>query len=124
MRLLPATGTSGKTCLEGCAGTWLELQDESAGEATLPYDHSVALNGVNRVAEAVVSIVAGGMAAMSSAQVNFTPPRDRSANVINTRRELGRPRFSPYWQVRLIDTPCTVRQAVAVSYGTGAPCVK
>lgn len=66
--------------------------------------------------------VADDMTALSTAQVYFSRPRSLFPNLVDSRRELGN-LFSPYWQARLIDTPCPVRQQVAVSYGAVAPCV-
>ena len=62
------------------------------------------------------------MTALSSAQVYFDRPRGLFDNIIDSRREMGS-LFSPYWQARLVDTPCSIRQAVAVSYGSLAPCI-
>lgn len=62
------------------------------------------------------------MTALSSAQVYFDRPRGLFDNIIDSRREMGS-LFSPYWQARLVDTPCSLRQAVAVSYGSIAPCI-
>lgn len=62
------------------------------------------------------------MTAISSAQVYFDRPRALFGNIIDSRRELGS-LFSPYWQARLIDTPCTERQLIALSYGSVAPCI-
>jgi hypothetical protein len=67
--------------------------------------------------------VGDNMTAMSTAQVYFSRPRELFANVIDSRRETGS-LFSPYWQVRLIDTPCSVRWEVAASYGAAALCAK
>lgn len=66
--------------------------------------------------------VAGDMTALSTAQVYFSRPRSLFPNLVDSRRELGN-LFSPYWQARLIDTPCAVRQEVAVTYGAVAPCI-
>lgn len=66
--------------------------------------------------------VANDMTALSSAQAYFSRPRALFPNVVDSRRELGN-LFSPYWQARLVDTPCAKRQQVAASYGTLAPCV-
>jgi hypothetical protein len=65
------------------------------------------------------------MTALSSAQVYFNRPRGFGLfdNVVSpSMRELGN-LFSPYWQARLIDTPCRSRQEVAVSYASVAPCI-
>lgn len=62
------------------------------------------------------------MTAISSAQVYFSRPRGLFDNSIDSRRELGS-LFSPYWQARLIDTPCNERQLIALSYGSVAPCI-
>lgn len=62
------------------------------------------------------------MTALSSAQVYFDRPRGLFDNMLDSRRELGS-LFSPYWQARLIDTPCNERQLIAVSYGSVAPCI-
>jgi hypothetical protein len=62
------------------------------------------------------------MTALSSAQVYFDRPRGLFDNSIDSRREMGS-LFSPYWQARLVDTPCSVRQEVALSYGSRAPCI-
>lgn len=72
--------------------------------------------------EAPDKAVADDMTALSTAQVYFSRPRSLFPNLVDSRRELGN-LFSPYWQARLIDTPCLVRQEVAVSYGAVAPCV-
>jgi hypothetical protein len=66
--------------------------------------------------------VSNGMTAMASAQTYFSRPRSLFPRLTDPGREMGS-LFSPYWQARLIDTPCTVRQEVAVSNGTAAPCV-
>lgn len=66
--------------------------------------------------------VGDSISAIASAQVYFSRPRELFPNVIDSGRELGS-LFSPYWQVRLVDTPCLVRQEVAASYGSAAPCV-
>lgn len=65
------------------------------------------------------------MTALSSAQVYFSRPRDLGlfeSITSPSSRELGN-LFSPYWQARLVDTSCNVRQEVAVAYGAVAPCV-
>ena len=62
------------------------------------------------------------MTALSSAQVYFDRPRGLFDNIIDSRRELGS-LFSPYWQARLVDTPCEERQLIAISYGSVAPCM-
>jgi|GEM_PF-320591 len=62
------------------------------------------------------------MTAISSAQVYFDRPRGLLDNIIDSRRELGS-LFSPYWQARLIDTSCSERQLIALSYGSVAPCI-
>ena len=49
-------------------------------------------------------------------------PRGLFDNIIDSRRELGS-LFSPYWQARLVDTPCDERQRIAISYGSVAPCM-
>lgn len=67
--------------------------------------------------------VSNSMTAISTAQVYFSRPRELFASVIDSRRELGS-LFSPYWQVRLVDTPCSVRWEVAASYGGAAACAK
>lgn len=66
--------------------------------------------------------IKGNMTALSSAQVYFDRPRGLFDNIIDSRREIGS-LFSPYWQARLVDTPCNERQLIAVSYGSVAPCV-
>ena len=69
--------------------------------------------------------VADDMTALSSAQVYFDRPRGFGlfdSVTSPSSRELGN-LFSPYWQARLVDTPCTVRQEVAIAYGAVAPCV-
>jgi Flp pilus assembly protein TadG len=69
--------------------------------------------------------IANSMTALSSAQVYFNRPRGFGLfdNVVSpSMRELGN-LFSPYWQARLIDTPCRSRQEVAVSYASVAPCI-
>lgn len=60
--------------------------------------------------------------ALASAQVYFSCPRDLFASVVDSRREIGN-LFSPYWQARLVETPCSVRQRVAVFSGAIAPCI-
>lgn len=75
--------------------------------------------------EAPDQTVANDMTALSSAQVYFSRPRGFGLfdNVISpSSREMGS-LFSPYWQARLIDTPCNTRQEVAIAYGAVAPCV-
>jgi len=62
------------------------------------------------------------MTALSSAQVYFDRPRGLFDNILDSRREMGS-LFSPYWQARLVDTPCRERQLIAVSYGSVAPCM-
>lgn len=69
--------------------------------------------------------IANRMTALSSAQVYFDRPRGFGlfdSVVSPSKRELGN-LFSPYWQARLIDTPCRSRQEVAVSFGSAAPCI-
>lgn len=68
--------------------------------------------------------IANDMTALSSAQVYFSRPRGFGLfdSVTDTRREMGS-LFSPYWQARLVDTPCKLRQEVAVAYGAAAPCI-
>ncbi|GLQ96496.1 pilus assembly protein TadG-related protein [Dyella mobilis] len=66
--------------------------------------------------------VANGMTALASAQTYFSRPRSLFPRLTDPGRETGS-LFSPYWQARLIDTPCTTRQEVAVSNGAAAPCV-
>lgn len=66
--------------------------------------------------------VSDDMTALASAQVYFSRPRELFPRAIDSRRELGS-LFSPYWQARLVDTPCTTRQEVALSYGSAAPCI-
>lgn len=69
--------------------------------------------------------VADDMTALSSAQVYFDRPRGFGlfdSVTSPSSRELGN-LFSPYWQARLVDTPCTVRQEVAIAYGAVAPCI-
>ena len=69
--------------------------------------------------------IGNAMTALSSAQVYFDRPRGFGlfdSVVSPSKRELGN-LFSPYWQARLIDTPCRSRQEVAVSYGSAAPCI-
>ncbi|MHB1057458.1 MAG: pilus assembly protein TadG-related protein [Rhodanobacter sp.] len=69
--------------------------------------------------------IADDMTALSSAQVYFDRPRGFGLfdSVISpSSREMGN-LFSPYWQARLVDTPCLARQEVAVSYGAAAPCL-
>ncbi|HKR76477.1 MAG TPA: pilus assembly protein TadG-related protein [Rhodanobacter sp.] len=69
--------------------------------------------------------VADDMTALSSAQVYFDRPRGFGlfdSVTSPSSRELGN-LFSPYWQARLVDTPCTVRQQVAIAYGAVAPCI-
>lgn len=65
--------------------------------------------------------ISSGMTAMSSAQTYFSRPHSLFPRLTDSYREMGS-LFSPYWQARLIDTPCTIRQEVAVSNGTAAPC--
>lgn len=62
------------------------------------------------------------IAAMASAQVYFSRPRDLFASVVDSRREIGN-LFSPYWQARLVETPCATRRKVAVFSGAIAPCI-
>jgi len=66
--------------------------------------------------------VSDKMTAISSAQVYFDRPHDLFENTLDSRREMGS-LFSPYWQARLVDTPCHERQLIAVSYGSVAPCM-
>jgi hypothetical protein len=72
--------------------------------------------------EAPDEAVGDNMTALSSAQVYFERSRTLFPSFIDARREMGN-LFSPYWQARLVDTPCSVRQQVAVSFGTVAPCL-
>ncbi|RAP58151.1 pilus assembly protein TadG-related protein [Oleiagrimonas sp. MCCC 1A03011] len=64
--------------------------------------------------------LADQMTAVGSAQVYFSRPRSLFANLVSPgRRELGS-LFSPYWQARLVDTPCSVRHGIEVLYaGSG-----
>jgi hypothetical protein len=65
--------------------------------------------------------VGDSMTALSSAQVYFSRPRSLFPSVTSpSSRELGS-LFSPYWQARLIDTPCTVRLGIGASYGVPVP---
>lgn len=63
------------------------------------------------------------LTAISTAQVYFSRPRGFGLfdNVIDSRREMGS-LFSPNWQARLVETPCKLKTAIAVSYGSVAPC--
>ena len=70
--------------------------------------------------EAPDEAVGDNMTALSSAQVYFERSRTLFPSFIDARREMGN-LFSPYWQARLVDTPCSVRQQVAVSFGTVNP---
>ncbi len=72
--------------------------------------------------EAPDEATSSGMTALASAQVYFSRPRSLFPSVIDSRREMGN-LFSPYWQARLVDTPCDVRQEIALTYGSLAPCV-
>jgi Flp pilus assembly protein TadG len=65
--------------------------------------------------------VGDSMTALSSAQVYFSRPRSLFPSVTSpSSRELGS-LFSPYWQARLIDTPCSVRLGIGASYGSPVP---
>lgn len=66
--------------------------------------------------------VGDAITAMASAQVYFSRPRELFASVVDSRREIGN-LFSPYWQARLVETPCATRQLVAASSGAIAPCI-
>ncbi|QRN54374.1 pilus assembly protein TadG-related protein [Dyella caseinilytica] len=66
--------------------------------------------------------VSNGITAMASAQTYFSRPRSLFPRLTDPEREIGS-LFSPYWQARLIDTKCTIRQEVAISNGAGAPCI-
>ncbi|MBA2076923.1 pilus assembly protein TadG-related protein [Rhodanobacter sp. PCA2] len=69
--------------------------------------------------------VSDDMTALSSAQVYFDRPRGFGlfdSVTSPSSRELGS-LFSPYWQARLVDTPCSTRQQVAIAYGAVAPCI-
>jgi len=67
--------------------------------------------------------VSDGITALASAQVYFDRPRSLFPSLVSPgKRELGN-LFSPYWQARLVDTPCSVRQEVALSYGSVATCL-
>lgn len=72
--------------------------------------------------EALDKTVSDDMTALASAQVFFSRPSELFPRVIDSKRELGS-LFSPYWQARLVDTPCATRQEVAVFYGAVAPCI-
>nr|WP_276510749.1 pilus assembly protein TadG-related protein [Oleiagrimonas soli] len=65
--------------------------------------------------------VSDQLSALGSAQVYFSRSRSLFPSPVDPRRELGS-LFSPYWQARLIDTPCDVRQAVAIRHGMVSPC--
>lgn len=66
--------------------------------------------------------VGNGLTAIASAQVYFSRSSTLFPRMVESdRREIGS-LFSPYWQARLVDTPCAVRQWIALSYGTLAPC--
>ena len=123
-------------------------EDIDAGKAVVPYDDGDDTDQVGPVFTVLVEqpmntvrtanhvpgiggppdfqapdqTVADDMTALSTAEVYFSRPRSLFPNLVDSRRELGN-LFSPYWQARLIDTPCPVRQEVAVSYGAVAPCV-
>jgi hypothetical protein len=60
--------------------------------------------------------------AMSLAQVYFQRPRSLIPRLFGHRREMGS-LFSPYWQARRVDTPCSTRQLVAAKHATVAPCL-
>lgn len=64
--------------------------------------------------------VSNGMTALSSAQTYFSRPRSLFPRVIDSYREEGS-LFSPYWQARLVDTPCATRTEVAATYGAVSP---
>ncbi|PKM03870.1 MAG: hypothetical protein CVV16_07380 [Gammaproteobacteria bacterium HGW-Gammaproteobacteria-6] len=66
--------------------------------------------------------VGDAITAMASAQVYFSRPRDLFTSVVDSRREIGN-LFSPYWQARLVETPCATRQQVALFSGAIAPCL-
>ncbi len=66
--------------------------------------------------------VGDAITAMASAQVYFSRPRELFASVVDSRREIGN-LFSPYWQARLVETPCVTRQQVALFSGAIAPCL-
>jgi hypothetical protein len=66
--------------------------------------------------------IGDGITAMASAQVYFSRPRSLFPRLADSQREMGS-LFSPYWQARLVDTPCMIRQAVAASNGSAAPCI-
>ncbi|MDG2536115.1 pilus assembly protein TadG-related protein [Dyella jiangningensis] len=150
----PAMGGTSKTWLKSYSGTSPGLQDYNdvpAGKSIVPYDPTgkAPIDQVGPVFTVLVEqpmntvhtsenvqgiggppdfqtkdqAVADSMTAMSTAQVYFSRPRELFANVIDSRRELGS-LFSPYWQVRLVDTPCAVRWEVAASYGGAAACAK
>lgn len=73
--------------------------------------------------EAPDKAVRDGLTALSSAQVYFERSRSLMPRLLGAdKRELGS-LFSPYWQARLVETPCSTRQIVAVSYGAIAPCL-
>lgn len=63
----------------------------------------------------------GAISAIASARVYFSRPRELFPRAIDNRRELGN-LFSPYWQARLVETPCAAR-AGGLLAGTVAPCV-
>lgn len=70
--------------------------------------------------EAPDKAVGNAMTALSSAQVYFSRPRELFPREIDSRRELGN-LFSPYWQARLVDTPCTLRLTIGATYGSAVP---
>lgn len=61
------------------------------------------------------------MTALSSAQVYFSRSQTLFPNLVDSHRETGS-LFSPYWQVRLVETPCTTQLAVAATYGVVGVC--
>jgi hypothetical protein len=66
--------------------------------------------------------IGSGLTAMSSAQVYFERSRHLMPRMFGDRREMGS-LFSPYWQARLVETPCATRQAVALLNKSVAPCL-
>lgn len=70
--------------------------------------------------EAPDKAVGNAMTALSSAQVYFSRPRELFPRETDSRRELGN-LFSPYWQARLVDTPCSLRLVIGATYGSAVP---
>lgn len=70
--------------------------------------------------EAPDKAVGNAMTALSSAQVYFSRPRELFPRESDSRRELGN-LFSPYWQARLVDTPCSLRLVIGATYGSAVP---